>query len=956
MEGGDPAGLPLPERKNILFDILRRIVRDEDSGATHDNSAIARIAQPDLTDETLGLINRHAENDDAIFFLGRLVWQGEMSQCVPPLLGVAADPARDIYARIAAARAIATCGTAAQKSTLWNSLLTAQAELPRELLAELVQHAAADVMGVAMSLESIDKLSPYERFKGTGLTQALHGFIDRLPLAKSASTDQPLARLVDGLYTILDRPPYIEQRECHVSEDFAWLLGPAIHAVEKLVSARAEAAMQTHAIAIMLNSPAARFWRGEDFDDYKDKLHKLVPAWPELNDALFWQSIEAARARLERDGKLLNDVWPVQFLEHYWSFGPDSFPHVLEWARLRELEDDRLVALSLAFRIYAAAGKPVEWLEQLRAAVTGDAVLVARLDEILNPPVSEAAHRRREEDVERKQKREHQHQEQEQNRSDWIARIKVNPEIVRNSPGCEPGELSWNHYWLLREVEGSGLQTNRRQGAEWQSLIDEFGDDVARAFRDAAVAHWRHYKPQLRSEGADTRSIPHSLLFAMAGLEIEAREGDDFPANLRESEIRHALRYIIWELNGFPRWLEAMHRANPQAVMETIQTELFWELANTNPDQPMHYILHDAYYAPWLHGALVEPLLTWVREHELPSRDALRYSLHILKHGGVDPAELVTIAQAKVATEQSDEHLAYWYATWVDAEPDTGVIAVGNWLTGLGPDKSSHSAQLFITALMGGRHDGGSGPNIDNFRTARHLKSLYVLMHVHIRAKEDIDRSGKGVFSPELRDDAQDARNMLFNLLSEIPGKEAYVALTELIEEHPDPDYRARLAKLAYKRAEEDGDLEPWTEGQVSEFDSNLTRTPSTHRQLFDLTVARLIDLKNWVERGNDSPYRTWQKAEDENEMRNLVVGWLNQNWGNRSTTAQEPELANRQRMDIWLQNAKVRSPVPVELKMLDKGLERAEVVRAVAQPTCGRLPTRGNGRLWFDAASLAGT
>ena len=305
VEGGDPAGLPLPERKNILFDILGRIVRDEGSGATHDNSAIARIAQPDLTDETLVLINRHAENDDAIFFLGRLVWQGEMSQCVPPLLGVAADPARDIYARIAAARAIVTCGTAAQKSTLWNSLLTAQAELPRELLAELVQHAAADVMGVAMSLELIDKLSPYERFKGTGLTQALHGFIDRLPLAKSASTDQPLARLVDGLYTILDRPPYIEQRECHVSEDFAWLLGPAIHAVEKLVSARAEAAMQTHAIAIMLNSPAARFWRGEDFDDYKDKLHKLVPAWPELNDALFWQSIEAARARLERDGKLL---------------------------------------------------------------------------------------------------------------------------------------------------------------------------------------------------------------------------------------------------------------------------------------------------------------------------------------------------------------------------------------------------------------------------------------------------------------------------------------------------------------------------------------------------------------------------------------------------------------------------------------------------------------------------
>ena len=139
---------------------------------------------------------------------------------------------------------------------------------------------------------------------------------------------------------------------------------------------------------------------------------------------------------------------------------------------------------------------------------------------------------------------------------------------------------------------------------------------------------------------------------------------------------------------AFPVGLEAMHRTHPQAMMEAIQTELFWELANTKPDQSMHYILHDlAYDAPWLHGALVEPILTWVRKHELPSRDALRYSLHILKHGGVDPGELATIAQDKVAAEQPSEHLPYWYAIWVDAEPDTGVIAVGTGLPGSVPTR-----------------------------------------------------------------------------------------------------------------------------------------------------------------------------------------------------------------------------------------------------------------------------
>ncbi|WP_429102358.1 hypothetical protein [Aeromonas rivipollensis] len=164
------------------------------------------------------------------------------------------------------------------------------------------------------------------------------------------------------------------------------------------------------------------------------------------------------------------------------------------------------------------------------------------------------------------------------------------------------------------------------------------------------------------------------------------------------------------------------------------------------------------------------------------------------------------------------------------------------------------------------------------------------------------------MYSPELRDDAQDCRDALFNQLSKIPGKETYIALTELAREHPDANYRPWMQKLAYERAEEDADLEPWSPQQVREYDQYQVRTPVTHRQLFDLTVDRLIDLKNWVERGNDSPYKTWQRADGETEMRNLVAGWLNHQSLGCYTCAQENEFPNRQRPDIWIQNARVSS------------------------------------------------
>lgn len=122
VEGGDPAVLPLSERRKLLADIVHRIVTDDDDRGARDNSAIARIAQPDLEDDVIDLIERFGADDDAIFFLGRLVWQGEMSRCVAPLLEIATDPLRGKYARIASTRAFMTCGTEEQKLLLWRAL------------------------------------------------------------------------------------------------------------------------------------------------------------------------------------------------------------------------------------------------------------------------------------------------------------------------------------------------------------------------------------------------------------------------------------------------------------------------------------------------------------------------------------------------------------------------------------------------------------------------------------------------------------------------------------------------------------------------------------------------------------------------------------------------------------------------------------------------------------------
>lgn len=921
VEGGDAAYLPLPIKQQILHEIVSRIVADEDDRSARDNGAIARIAQKDLSDDVLNLITEHSSNDDAIFFLGRLVWQGDMENCIEPLASIAVDPKRDIYPRIASIRAVATVGSREQLALLWQSVNAQPEVIPRRLLVELAEEAVIDDAAVELLLGSLNKLPPYEQYETSGLDRAIHTFIDKFSGLSPQESEPLLAKLCMGFNELLSRAPYHERRECRVSTELSWLMGAAIQVAEHLISNRTEVCFDKDVIEILLKIPAMSDLAGEQINEYKDKLHELIPAWSEFNDAYFWRSIEEARTRLAEKDKRLTDAWEVLWCGHYWQFESDSFDRVLGSIKTKQTEDDQLVTLSLAFRIYTQSEQPLEWKSQLEEVVAGSEALAANLQELLNPPVNEVHDKWEQEHLERERQREKEISKRKRKRAQWIEGLRANPEIVRNPPDIAPGEWTNDQCWLLLELDGEGLRTSRAKGSNWHSLVDKFGEDVASAFRDSAINHWRLYKPELGSEGAGISSTPYSLIFAMLGLEYESREVDNFPFNLSKSEVSLALRYLTRELNGFPSWLETMHQAYPEQVFKAVWQELHWELVNTCSDNPMHYILQDiVYHAAWLHGQLTSLLQQWIEENSDSDWEVLRHCFHVLDTEQVPLVWLTSFAQSRVAASGSAEDSIKWYALWVGTHPETGIAAVNSWFGGMEADAATSAAQQFVVQLLGGRRERGGWKFAQKFKSVPYLTELYVLMHQYIRVEDDIDRAGGGVYSPGLRDDAQDARSQLFNLLTEIPGKQTYAALLELSQSHPIESHRTWMIKQARRRAEQDADDPPWSGDQIYEFSTLMESEPTAHRQLFDLGVLHLQDFKDWLEQGNISLYETYQKASDETEMRRIVAHWINEHAQGRYTCAQEPPLANEQRPDIWLQHPRARPQVPIELKLLDKG------------------------------------
>lgn len=822
LEGGDAALLPFAARAQTLARVIDQITDANSSLRGLDNDAIARIAGPDLENLALELIDKYAKHDNAIFILGRLAWQGKMRRCVEPLARIAVDHERGLYARIVSVRVVATLSDNQRFLQLWQDILACEGSIPRRVFSELVSYAPVQQESIELILQTLTRSGQHERYESSGLTSSLADFVNRLALRGQANRLELLHGFAGGLLRLLKNTPHIERGYCEVSNVYLWLMPTALLCVEYLITARAPAALSSTSLSLLAAVPALLHWDGAELQEPKKKLGQLVPRWPELNDALFWWTVAECRKQNKKNAQPLRDDWPVSWPGHVWSFDEASFPRTLAWVRERTLEDDRYVALARAYRTYRENGHPQDSLDQLLVATQDHAGLQATLQAWLNPQPDPTTRDFQAQELKHRRLYERRKKEQSKDWNTFVARLRANPKIVRHPPGLHANELSQIQYHLMEHIRANKDLNKRSEGSDWSALIPEFGNEVAEAYRDAATAFWRAYQPITLSEGAAPNSIPVALMFGLAGLAIEL-ESEGAIAKLTDSEAQAAVRYALWELNGFPHWFEPLCRLHPVAMKNVLYPEIRWELLNTLPDQNSYYVLHDlVYYAAGLHDALAPAIYDWLSKHQVVNQDCLNNCRVIMTAGDISAAEVAVLAGSKIDDPSTPPHLLpVWHAIRVHADPYLALPPLKRALSLLSAAKSERFGEIFSVALMGGRREVVKIAG--RLKTPSILKELYVLAHRVVRVGNDLNRANTGVYSPTLRDDAQDARERLFSLLSELPKEATYRTILELAESHPAPRFRIYMRASALQRATVDGDLALWSEAEVAEVARRLT-------------------------------------------------------------------------------------------------------------------------------------
>ena len=913
-EGGEPKALPPATRQAILRDVCTKMATGVIRSTTSDYRAVQRFADKDIAPDVKALLVEYASNDELQWFLQRMIWQGELIECLPEAKQVALNPKAGQYARIAAFRALSAIGGQDDNIAVRESFLHEAPSLDRKWFAELLAGAPPTGRSVTWVLTCVAKLKPKAPFEVDGVPNTLDAFVQSLEL--------DLVRdLLAGLDGLIGRRPVVERRYCEISKRHVWLIAGAARAAERLVAARHPAALLAPSLSTLRKLPAAQQNGNSDLRDIRAEFPKLVPAWQNLNDDLFWFEVsQARRYREKKKRERLTSYRQVSVHGSYWQFTIDDFDRILVDLQSQPRRDDRLVALSIAFTLYVQARRPRKWRDVMKKAVSREKVLRDALAAHLHPaPQSDEQRRWTQQSAKwDRQTKRRDAADIEHNRR-WKEHIEANVSKLRDPDLPNPADVSRAQYHLHERMRELDVSSSHWTEGHWQVLIPEFGSEISEAFRDGAVAYWRRYTPKLRSEGKADSQTPIGVIFGLTALNIESRETDGWASTLNEQEAKIAFRYAMDELNGFPDWMPALYEGFPDIVSRMLLVEVDRDLRIEKAKTDSNYALSDLSSSGiWAWEGIAGGIFDRLKLREPKNLTNLTRMLNIVNGSSLDQGELAKLAATR-STDRRLNHAARWFAVWTGIEPDAAIAALAARLKATKDfAKQTTLAMQFVTHLLGGRHSQSTSG--DAFRTPKHLKTLYALMNQYVREREDIQRAGKGVYSPGLRDDAQDARNQLFSLLKEIPGKESYLALMDLALLHPEPSSRPWMEHHAKTKAELDADLTPWSVQQTLEFQTSIERTPANPRELFELAELRFLDLKDDLEHGDSSIAHILIKgATEETDMRKYIGDWLRGRANGRYSIPQEEELADAKRMDLRVHGVGFDAPVPCELKLADK-------------------------------------
>lgn len=844
----------------------------------------------------------------------RLIWLGKIRDCSDLAVAASFGRYQDLYTGITAGRALLAAGDESARRDYAEYIKLQCASIPSTLVWEAVEDLFPQLIGVD-DLLAILAVIHLDDAEGGGFRFDWNGakLVERLMSACD------LTRLIEGLLQQLEAEPQVGIGErSPKDEQYATALGVAAQRLLDLSPADFAPAASIDAVLRIGDrrmNIARR--RASKASDAAELLHRT----PERRRATFWRAADRLGNHRTLTGRPLLHPFQMGFL----GWPPGLVPADMDWlltdGPFRARATQRQLAINAALGLWSAAGEPEALRTRIAGVAATDTEMQAAYAEWMTPRIKSAGEIRSDEELaETLRAGERTQAEQEQSWIDFITDLRANPAQLRQlQPTTETGVD--NRIYSLWQLLNEAASSNSRYAIDSVAPIAELaGAEVAAAFAAGLAEIWRAWKPTLHSARpiGERNQISTIDCLGIAGISIEAVTRTDWALHLTEQQAMRAAEYATLELNGFPDWIAALAAAWPAAV-----EKVFAQEAASNLDDPTpfgHYQFLDAISrCDESVARLMSPTL--LRELEARSelnRSALRPLLFILNRGLPGDAKQGFCAlvlgrfQSSTDPQVSAQYLGAAYA--INAQSATDALMAK--LDLLGEAEKTALVERVLPQIFGSRWSLSGSTDVHLDVTT--LERLVLLAYGTVRVEEDHDRANKGAYSPDERDEAQEARSAAFAALFNTPGHATYAAILRLMDTPNFPVPRSRLLALAQERAANDAEHTAWSADEPLRVEQQFERPPVTGRELQLVALQRLEDLQHDLVHGDFQQGKTLSAQPDEAAVQNWMADRLRQAQGAAYSIEREVRVADEKEPDLRFRAKASDANVATEIKIAE--------------------------------------
>jgi hypothetical protein len=951
---GDPASLPIEARARLLAAYASKQVQADIADDSLDNRAIWMFADVRLADAIRAAWMANP-NADFRFDLLRFIREGAIAACADLARGIALDrDAKDLH-RVVALQALAACKDEATLSAATQDLVNNAANLKPGLSVEAARALYPNYLTLAQLFTLIEQVPLPARYSAEGFGYAITDFFEAIAKVERGE-------FIARLSNLCLSQPFVEpyQRISRRYFDLAKHVEPIAHGELQALGDRKPPGHLVH--LLMAVERAERDYR---HDHEGPSLRELVRSKPKVQRALAWADVVEQRTH-GRSDDIPTYFWQVRtFGNPLWQFSEGDLPWLFEDVAGRPTEADQRMALNAILTILKQSNRLDAELPRLRTLAENRAYLEQELKSFLAPPPLPSAAWRHQEELMAERQRQDADQEQ-RDRESWTRfqhNLRQNPNQLR-----DPEKLaSWRAgayrlwdltRWLMRRTEAN----DEAAPAQWRLLEEGFGREVAEAYRDGLKFHWRVTKPERpkRREGSAI-TIKYANILAFGAVGVEAGEDADWTSRLTDEEaVRAALHGCLTE-QGYPEWIDSLIASHPRVVLPVIRRAVRQEYLSGAAGLTTFVYRYGRGTLP-IHPAVQKILFDLIASKEPGDTnkfDCMVGMVERIETTAKQRNKLFKTTEQRLSAHRGAGRIAE--ARWSLAmllllDFHRGLGHLETWLTDVPPAQAEgHAEQTF--AFLFDRHSPTIASALPNASVAD-LERLLRLAYTHIRP--EADRYHEGSFSPDTRDDAENARNSILNALLERSGPDAYHAFRRVADDQAVALRVARFRELARGMAERDAEPLAWTPKEVLNFERECTAPVKTGRDLLRLVEAVLKDVQFQFTKEDASSRRVLQRAEDEDEVQNWLVEQLNLRARDRFRAFREAEVAQGDKPDVIVASTSASCEVAIEVKhgkrwsvrQLDAAL-RNQLAEDYLKPAARRhgilVITHHRARQWRD-------